>query len=90
MDKSALLLSFELAAPFETCFEWNAFDNSNSNLANDNSIGDYFEMELSFARFESVLSKAFHSKQVWKGVASLKLSSDADCSKLFNAFPNLL
>ena len=43
-----------------------------------------FEIELSFARFEFVSSKAFDSKQVDKEAASLKSSSVANLSKLVN------
>ena len=43
-----------------------------------------FQMELSFARFESVLSKAIDHSKFWKRAASLKVSSDADFSKLVN------
>ena len=42
-------------------------------------------IEFSFARFEFVLSKVFHSKRVDKEATSSKSSSVADLSKLVNA-----
>ena len=43
-----------------------------------------FSIELSFARFEFVSSKAFDTKQVDKEAASSKLSSVDDLSNLVN------
>ena len=53
------------AAQFWTCCSFpnllysKAFDYVNSKLANDNAFEDSVQVDLSFARFESSLSKAF-------------------------------
>ena len=65
----------KLAAPFQTCFERSAFDKTDSNLANDTSIGDCFSIGLSFTRFEFVVSKA----KAFKIQASSKLKLPILC-----------
>ena len=64
--------------------ESKAFDDVNSDLANDNAFGDFVQVELSFARFELTFIESLRIKQVPKRAASSKLNSDADFSKLVN------
>ena len=58
LEKSTSLTSFELVALFQTCFESDAFGDQDSNLVNDYAFGDSVQVEMSFARFESVLSQS--------------------------------
>ena len=59
-----------------------AFNDVNSNLANDNAFGDSGQVDLSLARFKLTSSKAFDLITFKKERQRSKLKSNADFSKI--------